>query len=69
MIIKNLSITEQEKDILKSLIGKKIKRISMTNSDEFDLVAVEPAQIDFGDKCYEVTRNDVVINYFSIKEN
>ena len=69
MIIENLSITEQEEDILKSLIGKKIKRISMTNPDEFDLVAVEPVQIDFGDKCYEVTRNEVVINYFSIKED
>ena len=69
MIIENLSITEQEENILQSLIGKKIKRVSMTNPDEFDLVSIEPVRIDFDDKCYEITRNEVVINYFSIQED
>ena len=69
MIVENLSVSKSEEKILKSLIGKTLLRASTMNPYSSGLVSIQPVHLDFGDVNYEITRNEVVIQYFDIRED
>ena len=69
MIIENVSMSTDELDILKNIIGKKMIRISSMDDTDFLTDFVWTLYVDFKDICIEIDRMDINAALFDIIED